>query len=113
MYVDGSSNINESKAGILLISLNEQVFKYGVRFEFSATNNMLVYKVILAGLCLAEALHAYHMQVYSDSQLVVDQCQGKYKAKEPTMQLYLQKNSLHLRNENIKNPITHISRDNN
>ena len=100
MYVDGSSNINGSRARILLISLNEQVYEYGVRFEFSATNNMLGYKAILVGLCLAEALNAYHMQVYNDSRLVVDQCQGIYEAKEPTMQLYLQKVLLHLRNEN-------------
>jgi ribonuclease HI len=51
------------------------------------------------------------MQVYSDSQLVMDQCQGIYEAKETTMQLYLQKILLHLRNENRKISVTCISRD--
>lgn len=89
LYVDGSSNINGSKVGILLISLNEQVFEYRVRFEFLAINNVSEYKAIMVRLCLAEALNAYHMQVHSDSQLMMDQCQRINEAKEPTMQLYL------------------------
>lgn len=48
LYVDGSSNINGSRVGILLTSLNEQVFEYGVHFEFLAINNMSEYKAILA-----------------------------------------------------------------
>ena len=73
----------------MLISLEEQVFKYKVHFEFLATKNVSKYKVFLAGLCLVKTLNAYHLKIHDDSKLVVGHFQGIYESKQPTMQLYL------------------------
>jgi len=53
LYIDGASNINDSGAGIILISPKEQVLEYDFCFEFLVTNNIAEYKVLQAGLCLA------------------------------------------------------------
>jgi len=91
LYVDDASNMNESGAGIVLISSKEHVLQYGIHFEFPATNNVAVYKALIVGLRLPEALKAYPLQAHSDSQLVVSQCQGTNETREPNTQRYLQK----------------------
>jgi ribonuclease HI len=48
-----------------------QVFKYGIRFKFSRTNNVSEYKAFLAGLGLVKSLKAFPFQVHNDSQLIV------------------------------------------
>ncbi|KAJ6860443.1 hypothetical protein NC651_036740 [Populus alba x Populus x berolinensis] len=56
LYVDGFSTQEGSGVGILLVILEGQVYQYGLRFGFLATNNVAVYEVVITGLGLAEAL---------------------------------------------------------
>lgn len=59
LYVDGSSNIDGNRDGIILVSHEEQVSKYTVCFEFLTTNKVLMYKALLEGSGFVEALNAY------------------------------------------------------
>jgi len=68
LYVDGSSTQKESRAGILLICLEGQVYQYGLMFGFLATNNMAKYEAVITGLGMAEALKAYPLH---DFKLIV------------------------------------------
>ncbi|GFS38896.1 hypothetical protein Acr_00g0060030 [Actinidia rufa] len=54
-----------------------------------ATNNEAEYKALLAGLRVATELGAQSLEVFSDSQLVVNQVQGDYLAKDARMIAYL------------------------
>ena len=63
--------------------------KYGVQLKFPITNNEAEYEAILTGLRIAWALKAKNILLSSDSQLVIGQVKGDFKAKETRMQKYL------------------------
>ncbi|KAK3033290.1 hypothetical protein RJ639_033221 [Escallonia herrerae] len=56
LYVDGSSALGSSGAGLILISPEGFTIKYALRFGFQASNNEAEYEALLAGIRLAHAL---------------------------------------------------------
>ncbi|XP_075674778.1 uncharacterized protein LOC142643964 [Castanea sativa] len=60
-------------AGVVLISLEKETFKYAVRLQFLATNNETEYEVFLIVLSLAKALGAKNLIIQADSQLIIEQ----------------------------------------
>ncbi|XP_024178498.1 uncharacterized protein LOC112184467 [Rosa chinensis] len=88
LYVDGASNKKTSGAGILLISPDDQVYEYALKFAFKASNNAAEYEALIAGLQIALELGIQHLSIFSDSQLVVNQVSGNFEAKEPHMSSY-------------------------
>ena len=89
--VDGSSNENGSGAGIILISPEGHRFHCAIRFDFTASNNEVEYEALLAGLRLAKDMSIKVLDIYSDSQLVVNQVLGEYQARGLKMVAYLNK----------------------
>ncbi|XP_077232541.1 uncharacterized protein LOC143869867 [Tasmannia lanceolata] len=65
--------------------------EYALRVDFNASNNEAEYEALLARLSLVTELGAKKLKVYSDSQLVVEQVNGTYEAKELRMKRYLEK----------------------
>ncbi|KAL0300439.1 UNVERIFIED_CONTAM: hypothetical protein Sangu_3121200 [Sesamum angustifolium] len=66
-------------------------FHLAIKFEFSTSNNEAEYEAFLAERELAIAFGAKKIVIYSDSQLVVNQIQGSYEAREEKMVKYLLK----------------------
>ena len=87
--MDGSSTQKRGEVGIVIASLEGDILKYGVQLKFPVTNNEAEYKAILTGLRIAQALGAKNALLRSDSQLVIGQVKGDFKAKETRMQRYL------------------------
>ncbi|KAI3444854.1 hypothetical protein Pfo_001519 [Paulownia fortunei] len=79
------------KAQVLVdfVSPQGDKFEYALKFEFLTSNNEAEYKALLAGLKLAFAVGARKLAIYSDSQLVVNQVRGEYKARDEKMIKYL------------------------
>lgn len=50
VYVGRSSDKTTNGAGIVLISRLSEEITYALRFEFKATNNIIEYKAVVAGL---------------------------------------------------------------
>ena len=48
-----------------------------VRCNFKATNNESEYEALIAGLTLAHKMRAGNIQVFSDSQLIINQVHGE------------------------------------
>ena len=71
LYVDGSSNTEESGARVLLISPEGEEMAYALRFDFKATNNEAEYEALIAGLKLAQRMKASKVKAHSDLQIVV------------------------------------------
>ncbi|CAL8161747.1 unnamed protein product [Prunus armeniaca] len=90
LYVDGSSNAQGCGAGLVLISPDEVVLEYALRFKFHASNNEAEYKALLAGLRLPKEMGARQIQIFNDSQLVVYQVNQDFTAKDVSMTAYLQ-----------------------
>lgn len=55
---------------------------YALRFKFRTSNNEVEYEVLIAGLRLAKSMGAHHLNVISDSELVVNQVNQEYQAKD-------------------------------
>lgn len=91
IHVDGSSTAGGSGAGILIESPQGDQFQYAIRLMFPATNNEAEYEALIIGINLALAAGAKRLVMISDSQLVVNQVQGDYEAKEGKMKEYLSK----------------------
>ena len=68
--------------------------EYVIRIRFKVTNNEAKYEDILAGLRVATELGVESLDAFSDSQLVANQVQGDYLAKDLRMVAYNQAISL-------------------
>ena len=82
---EGSSTQQEGGACIVITSPEKDVLKYGVQLKFPITNNEAEYEALLAGLRITRALGAEKIVLKSDSQLVIGQVGGDFKAKEMRM----------------------------
>ncbi|XP_022849947.1 uncharacterized protein LOC111372035 [Olea europaea var. sylvestris] len=89
IFVDGSSNDEGSRAGIIMIGPNEEELEYSLHFEFPATNNEAEYEAVITGLGLAARLGVTSVEVCSDSQLIIGQVTGEFEAKDGKMAAYL------------------------
>ncbi|XP_031264865.1 uncharacterized protein LOC116123206 [Pistacia vera] len=75
LLVDGSSNVNGSGLGIVLIAPEGDIVQRAIRCGFKCTNNKAEYEALIAGLSLAREIGAKRLEVKSNSQLVVNQLQ--------------------------------------
>ena len=60
-----------------------------LRCIFKATNNESEFEALIAGQTLAHQMGAENIQVFSDSQLIINQVQGEYQAKDDSMIQYM------------------------
>ena len=63
MQTDGSSAQGRGGIGVVIITHNGEILKYGVWLKFPATNNEAEYEGILMGLRLGKALGATNLLV--------------------------------------------------
>jgi ribonuclease HI len=90
LYTDGGSRGNPGPAayGFLICGEERELYKEGKKLG-TTTNNVAEYKAIIEGL--RKALdHSESVEVFSDSELVVKQLNGRYKVKKEHLRaLYL------------------------
>nr|XP_027123971.1 uncharacterized protein LOC113740625 [Coffea arabica] len=91
LFVDGSSSKEGCGAGLLLTSPLGDELAYALRFDFRASNNESEYEALVAGMVIARKLGAESIEVYSDSQLIVNQVGGSYEVKEEPLRRYVAK----------------------
>ena len=89
IQTDGSLAQRMGGVGVVIITHDGEILKYGVRLKFPATTNKAEYESILTGLRLERALGAKNLLVQNDSKLVIGQIKGDYEAKEERMQKYV------------------------
>ncbi|KAM2032989.1 hypothetical protein ACFX1T_014941 [Malus domestica] len=82
--------------------------EYALRFKFKASNNEAEYEALLAGLRLAKHLGVKRIDIFSDSQLVVNQATNNFDAKDSSMAAYLAQTQLLLKHFHYQ--ITQIPR---
>ena len=75
--------------GVIIITPEGEILKYGVQLTFLATNNEAKYERTLMGLRVGKALGVKNLLLQSDSKLVMGQIKREYEAKEEIMQKYL------------------------
>ena len=61
IQIDGSSTQKRGGVGVVIITPDGEMLKYGVQLKFSATNNEAEYEGILIGLRVRKALGAKNL----------------------------------------------------
>ena|SRR3989339_757602 len=93
LYADGGARGNPGPAATGVIIKNEKgeiLSAYG-EYLGKQTNNFAEYSAIISGLKKAQELGADEIDCLLDSKLVVEQLNGNWKVKEPTLQkLFIQ-----------------------
>jgi ribonuclease HI len=88
MYFDGSLMKTGAGAGLLFISPLEIHMRYVIRLHFASSNNVAEYEALVNGLRIAIELGVQHLDVHSDSQLVIDQVMKNSSCQDPKMEAY-------------------------
>ena len=91
LHIDGASNAQSSRAGLILTNSEGVIIEYILRFNFKASNNQVKYEVLLTGLKIIKELDIDSLKVFTDSQLIAEQVKGEFEARGPIMMKYLQK----------------------
>ena len=90
IHMDGSSNRQAGRAGVLLHSLEGDKIECMVHLDFPMTNNEAEYEALIGGLDLAKATKAENLIVNCDSQVVTSQVNVDYECKNEWMKKYLE-----------------------
>ena len=113
-FSDGGARGNPGPAGIGFVIYDEAgklLYKKGAVLDFT-TNNQAEYQALIAALKESKNLGATALICNLDSELVVKQLQGKYKIKEPGLQV-LASEALRLTSKFASVEFVHVPREKN
>ena len=87
LRIDGASRGNPGAAGFGVAVEDSEGANIASLYGFlgTASNNVAEYQALIHALDYAIANGARHVEIFSDSQLVVRQVQGQYRVKHPAM----------------------------
>lgn len=88
LYFDGSHAKGKSKARIYIISLSAQSGKFSFKLNFDCTNNVTEYEALMHGLLSLKDRKAKMVDIFGDSELVINQVKGTYQTKHLRMRAY-------------------------
>ena len=83
-YIDGASRGNPGEGGVGVFFQNKDrtpIFE-AYKYIGKVTNNIAEYKALILALKKAQQLNAESLTLYSDSQLIVNQVNGKFRVKD-------------------------------
>ncbi|GKF60873.1 reverse transcriptase domain-containing protein, partial [Tanacetum coccineum] len=112
LFIDGASSFDGSRAGLILVSPKGKEYTYALRFEFKTTNNEAEYEALLAGLRIAKEMKVQELTIFVDSQLVANQVNELFEARQTVIKQYLEKAKEFLASFPCHS-IEHIKRDQN
>ncbi|KAM2288393.1 hypothetical protein ACFXTI_029274 [Malus domestica] len=89
LYFDGSHTQRASGAGIIIINPQGVYHYYSFRLDYQGnTNNRAEYEALIIGLEILMDLGAMEVEVFSDSELVINQLNKEFKCTYITMAGY-------------------------
>lgn len=88
LFFDGSSCKAGSGIGIILVAPQGATFEFSIPVEKGATNNQAEYRALLRGIRLLTEVDADAVEIFGDSQLVVNQLLGQYECKDDVLRIY-------------------------
>ena len=114
IYIDGASEGNPGPAGVGVAIYNDrnEVIAKIQKYIGEATNNAAEYRALIYGLTEALLLKASYITVYTDSELIANQMNAKYKVRSKQLQQFYQE-ATHLLNGFKQVKIEHIPRSEN
>jgi ribonuclease HI len=114
LHVDGASRGNPGESGFGVHVTGEDGREVASLYGYlgKATNNVAEYQALVHGLRFALGRGASAVEVYSDSELLVRQIDGRYRVKNPGLQpLHREARGLLARFERAR--VVHVPRERN
>ena len=112
IYADGAARGNPGPAACAFVFvLNNQIIHSDVSFIGTATNNQAEYQAIINALKAVTQFQPMHIQVYSDSNLVIQQINRKWRVNVPHL-LKLYNQVYRLKEKFEKAEFSHVRRNN-
>jgi len=121
VFTDGASRGNPGHSGIGIVIYDENNFILRTYKEYigEATNNQAEYRAILKSLDIIKKLRTNievdfdFVEFYSDSELIVNQINFDFQAKDPDLALLNNKFHVIIKKLNIPYTVSHIDRSKN
>ncbi|XP_049356393.1 uncharacterized protein LOC125821006 [Solanum verrucosum] len=88
MYFDGASHREGAGAGVIFVTSREEILPYSFTLTQCCSNNIAEYQALILGLEMAVDMKQLQLQVFGDSELVINQLLGSYEVKKPELRLY-------------------------
>ena len=88
LFFDGSSCKQGGGIGIVIISPQGASFEFAFQTKPMTTNNQAEYEAILKGLQLLQEVKAESIEIFGDSQLVINQLISLYECKDDILKGY-------------------------
>jgi ribonuclease HI len=109
MFIDKSSCGVGAGIGSVLISPQGTNYEFSIPIEKTSTNNQAEYQTMLKGIKLLREVNAKVVEIFGDSQLVINQLVGEYEFKDDILRTYHEE-CLHLLREFKIVKIEHITK---
>jgi ribonuclease HI len=88
LFFDGSTCKQGGGIGIVLISPRGASFEFAFPIEPTSTNDQAEYQAIMKGLQFLYEVKAEAVEIFGDSQLVINQLLGLYECKDDVLREY-------------------------
>jgi len=82
MYFDGAARQEGARAGVVLVSPEKHILPYSFALTQLCSNNVAKYQAPILGLQMGLEMGIKDLDVYGDSQLVINQLLEEYKVKK-------------------------------
>ncbi|XP_060211829.1 uncharacterized protein LOC132639399 [Lycium barbarum] len=88
MYFDGAAQCDGAGAGVVFVTPQGEVLPYSFTLTQRCSNNVVEYQALIIGLEMVVDIKQLQLQVFGDSQLVINQLLGSYEVKNPELLPY-------------------------
>jgi len=82
MHFDGAARCDGAGAGVVFVSPEKHILPYSFVLTQSCSNNMAEYQALNLSLQMALEMGIKDLNIYNDSQLVINQLLEEYKVKK-------------------------------
>ncbi|CAM8988114.1 unnamed protein product [Rhodiola kirilowii] len=82
MFFDGAARRDGAGAGVVFVSPENHLLPFSFTLTQLCSNNMAEYQALLLGLQMARQISIDKMDIYGDSQLVINQVLGDYEVRK-------------------------------
>ncbi|GAA0167028.1 hypothetical protein LIER_22054 [Lithospermum erythrorhizon] len=83
MYFDGAAHQGGAGAGVIFLTPQQDLLPYSFSLSHNCSNNVAEYQALILGLEPATDLDIHQLEIYGDSQLVINQLLGDYEVRKP------------------------------
>ncbi|XP_060211682.1 uncharacterized protein LOC132639233 [Lycium barbarum] len=88
MYFDGAAQRDGAGVGVVFVTPQGEVLPYSFTLTQCCSNNVAEYQALILGLKMVVDMKQLQLQVFGDSQLVINQILGSYEVKKPELLPY-------------------------